>query len=113
MDAYKFNRNFITVLKIFNKHPNMLLNFLSKNDTFTDAFKKKLSRAVLKNRPHFTDLESMIDYYVHLLDVQDIDTEDMSVIWNNKLYSAISEQRFEDAAGIRDYMNKKGYKILI
>jgi protein-arginine kinase activator protein McsA len=113
MDAYKFNRNFITIIKIFNKHPNMLLNFLSKNEAFTDTFKKKLSRTVLKNKPHFTDIDKMLEYYLRMLDVQENPGIDKSLLWNNKLHNAISEQRFEDAAKIRDYMNKRGYKILI
>jgi len=113
MDAYKFNRNFITIIKIFNRHPNMLLNFLTKNGAFAETFKKKLARAILKDKPHFTNVETMIEYYVHLMDTEEPDAEDMSQVWNNKLYLAISEQRFEDAVGIRDYMNKRGYKILI
>ncbi len=113
MDTYKFNRNFVTIIKIFNKHPNMLLNFFNKNEAFTDSFKKKLSRTIIKNKPHFTDLDKMLEYYLRLLDIQENDSIDKALLWNNKLYKAITEQRFEDAAKIRDYMLKKGYKILI
>lgn len=113
MDAYKFNRNFVTIMKIFNKRPHMLLSFMNKSDAFTETFKKKLSSAIIKDKPHFTDIDKMTEYYLHLLDIQETDTIDKPAVWNNKLYVAISEQRFEDAVKIRDYMNKRGYKILI
>lgn len=113
MDTYKFNRNFVTIIKIFNRHPNMLLNFLNKNDAFTASFIKKMSKAIIKNKPHFTEVDKMLEYYIKLLDVQESDNINKPLLWNNKLHKAISEQRFEDAAKIRDYMIKKGYKILI
>jgi excinuclease UvrABC helicase subunit UvrB len=115
MDNYNFNRNFIAIVKIFNKHPHMLLNFLNKNGAITDTFRKKISRAIIKEKPHFTDIDKMLEYYLHLLDIQetDMDADTKATKWNNKLYAAISEERFEDAITIRDYMNKRGYKILI
>jgi len=113
MESKKLNRNLITLLKIFNKHPNMFINFLYKNNAFTETFKKKISKVVIKDKSNFIDIEKMLEYYLHLLDDQEINITDKCKVWNNKLYQAITEQRFEDAAKIRDYMNKKKYKILI
>lgn len=113
MDSKKFNRNLILLIKIFNKHPNMFISFLNKNNAFTDVFKKKISRASIKQKPSFADIDEMLEYYLHILDEQEINTSDKCKAWNAKLYDAISEQRFEDAAKIRDYMNKKNYKIFI
>jgi len=109
----KYNHNFITLIKIFNHKPYMFLNFLNKHNAISDNFKTKLSNIILKDKPHFTDIDKMIDYYSHILDEKDAKTKDKVADWNNKLYIAITEQRFEDAAKIRDYMNKRKFKIFI
>lgn len=108
-----FNRNMVELIKIFNKHPYMFVNFLNKHDAFNENFKNTLTRIVLKQKPHFNDLDKMIDYYIHLLDTTEVSKKDKIMEWNTKLSVAISEQRYEDAAKIRDHMNKKGYNIFI
>lgn len=107
-----FNRNFITLLKIFHRHPYMFLNFLLKNEAFNDDFKTKLKKTVIKEKPYFTDVTKMLDYYLNLI-TDDNMSVDKEAQWNNKLCKAIAQQRYEDAATIRDYMNSKKYKIYI
>lgn len=112
MEQYNFNRNFVHLIKMFNKHPYMFINFLNKNDALTETFKNKLSNAILNDKPNFINIDQMVEYYLHVLDNQDIKIDKIKE-WNSKLYKAINEQRFEDAVKIRDYMNKKNYRIFI
>lgn len=114
----RFKINFIRLFKIFNKYPYMFVSFLIRNDAFKDSFKKKLLTSKIKQKEHFVDMEKMLDYYVSILDNEQFNMEDQSASdkekhWNNRLSKAISEQRFEDAAKIRDFMILKSYKILV
>lgn len=108
-----FESNFVKLLKIFDKHPHMLISFLKKHDGLTESFKKKIAKSVLRNKPSFSDINDMVDYYNGLLSEQQTTAKNKELHWNGKLYKAISEQKFEEAAKIRDHMNKYGYKITI
>ena len=107
-----FDQNFKALLEMFHKHPNMFLSVLHKNAAFTDDFKNKLNKTILKDKPYFTDIERMMEYYQARIndDNQNVDKE---ISWNEKLRLAISEQKYEDAAIIRDYMKKRKYKIYV
>jgi excinuclease UvrABC helicase subunit UvrB len=113
MKASKFNKNFLLLLKIFAKHPHMLLRFLEKNNAFTEKFKRSVSKSIIKNRQSFTDMNQMVEFYAHLLDTKEDAKTDSVLEWNRKLSEAIDKQQYEEAAKIRDTMTKKGYKILI
>lgn len=91
----------------------MFLNFLNKHGALTDTFKEKIASIIIKDKPHFSDIDKMIEYYFQILDNKEINIKDKVTEWNNKLYLAINEQRFEDAAKIRDYMIKRKFKIFI
>jgi len=107
-----FDQNFKQLLELFQKHPNMFLTILHRNEAFTEEFKKKLSITVIKEKPYFTDIEKMMEYYQTLIndDNQNVDKE---ILWNEKLRQAVADQKYEDAAIIRDYMKKKKYKIYV
>lgn len=105
-----FDKNFIVMLDLFYRHPNLFLSILHKNNAFTEEFKNKLSKTTIKDKPYFTDMEKMIEYYVSLIADENA-TEDKEKLWNDKLAQALVEQKYEDAAIIRDYMKKKKYKI--
>lgn len=107
-----FDQNFKILLDLFDKHPNMFLSILHKNDAFTENFKKKLSITVVKDKPYFTDMEKMMEYYQTLINDDNMNT-DKEISWNEKLRKALMDQKYEDAAVIRDYMKKKKYKIYI
>lgn len=107
-----FETNFITLLSMFKKHPYMFMNLMLKNNAFTDDFKKKLSNTTIKDKPYFTDINKMMDFYLNIIKDVDLNT-DKEIQWNNKLCKAVVEQRFEEAAVIRDYMKLKKYKIYI
>lgn len=103
----------IALMKIFNNHPYMFLNFLNRNNAINEVFKTKLSSAAIKDKPYFADVNKMCDYYQQLLDSSTPNIKDKVKDWNSKLYTAITEQRFEDAAKIRDYMIKRKFTIFI
>lgn len=107
-----FDKNFKTLLDLFNKHPNMFLSILHKNGAFTEDFKKKLSTTIIKDKPYFTDMEKMMDYYQTLIN-DDNTNSDKEISWNEKLRKALTDQKYEEAAVIRDYMKKKKFKIYI
>lgn len=107
-----FKRKLIKLLKIFKDHPYMLADFLMKNNAMSSMFRKRLIKASIKDRNtiNFIDFSKMIEYYDSILidNAQKLPPEEY---WNGKLSEAISDQKFEDAANIRDYMLAKGYEI--
>lgn len=105
-----FDKNFIVLLNLFHRHPNLFLSILHKNKAFTEEFKTKLAKTSIKEKPYFTDMDKMIEYYVSLI-ADETAAEDKEKMWNDKLNQALVEQKYEDAAIIRDYMKKKKYKI--
>lgn len=107
-----FDQNFKQLIDLFQKYPNMFLTILHKNNAFSEEFKKKLSKTIIKDKPYFTDIEKMMEYYQTLIndDNQNVDKE---ISWNEKLRQALADQKYEDAAIIRDYMKKKKYKIYV
>lgn len=107
-----FDQNFKTLLELFTKHPNMFLSVLHKNSAFTEDFKKKLNKTILKDKPYFTDIEKMMEYYQTLINDEN-QSPNKEIVWNEKLRDALAEQKYEDAAIIRDYMKKKKYKIYV
>lgn len=108
-----FKQKMVKLLRIFNKHPHMLADFLIKNNAINSTFKKKLIRSYLKDKKHnnFLDIEKMINYYENLLNETEKDPLKNEEYWNIKLNDAIIAQKYEDAANIRDYMLLK--KIVI
>ena len=109
----------IILLKMFNDRPNHLARYLLEHDAFTDIFMDKLTKSEILSKfstiqtehtpiPFFTDIKSMEDYYSSLVN----NKIDQNIIddLNLKLASALIEERYEDAAEIRDYMIKIGVK---
>lgn len=114
-DDLIFRRKFIKILNIFNDKPYMLIDFLLKNGAISSTFKKRLLKASIKdkNKINFIDISKMIDYYDNLI----IDNHDNQIpahiYWNKKLKILVDEQKYEDAATVKDYMIAKGYEIKI
>ncbi len=111
-DDVIFRRKLVKLLKIFKDHPYMLADFLNKNNAMSSTFRKRLIKATIKDRNNinFTDFTKMIEYYDSII-VDNPYKHPPDIYWNDKLMEAVNEQRFEDAANIRDYMLNKGYKI--
>ncbi len=110
-----FKQKMVKLLRIFNKYPYMFTEFLIKNEAITPIFKKKLISSFLKDKKYdaFLDVEKMLQYYDGLINDGDEPKNKDQDHWNGKLVDAISQQRFEDAATIRDYMNLHKIQIKI
>jgi hypothetical protein len=107
-----FDHNFKLLLELFQKYPNMLLHILHKNEAFTEEFKLKLAKTEIKDKPYFTDVERMLEYYQTLINDDRVNA-DKEFTWNEKLRKALIAEKYMEAAKIRDYMKKHNYKIYI
>lgn len=113
MDEAKLKDNLNKIIRIFNGHPHIFIDFLLKHNAFTDDFKSKLSKSNIQSKPKkFHDIEKAINFYSSIL-LDDIPTNNKEDEWNKKLLIALTMQKYEEAAKIRDYMHSKGYKIKI
>jgi hypothetical protein len=118
MDYNKFEKNLILLLKIFNGRPNHLSKFLIENNGFNEDFielvtnSKKLNN--LKdfdlNKMDFTDFKEMNTFFKELIDTEKT-SNNLERDLNDKLFNFISEEKFEEAANLRDYMIKNNIKI--
>lgn len=120
-------RNLVILLKIFKNRPNHLAKYLIDNMAFTDSFIENLinsdklnkmkpnetqsyfSESVNLDTPYFANYEQMNEYYNDMM-IQDIkQLQDPSKIegeLNEKLDSFLEEEKYEEAAKLRDYMKR-------
>lgn len=114
-DDLIFRRKFIKLISIFNDKPYMFIDFLMKNGAISSTFKKRLLKACIKDKTkiNFIDISKMIDYYDNLIIDNYVNKIPAHIYWNNKLNILVEEQKYEEAATIKDYMITKGYEIKI
>ncbi len=125
MENEDLYRNLVILLKMFKNRPYHLAKYLIENDSLTKDFMKKISEngklAELgqeDNKPkgpvYFLDIGKMNDYYASLSDENVPKTthspEEVEEYLNAKLDSLIDEEKYEDAARLRDYMAKNKIK---
>jgi protein-arginine kinase activator protein McsA len=127
--------NLIIILKLFKNKPQYLIKFLLENNAFNEDFLRKVFDSVELNRlrtlnedeeeeceedlfgdiPHFKSIDDMNQYFKNIisngysLDEDNI-YEKLNVELRNTLVTqlrkAIAEERYEDAADIRDRMHQ-------
>jgi hypothetical protein len=114
----ELNKNLITLFKIFKNRPYHLTKYLVDNNALNKEFLKKVRESdKLKNitnnkldsEIYFTSISQMEDFYSSILDEVKRLTEGKSadVIeqeLNTKLSDLIKEEKYEEAAQLRDYM---------
>jgi hypothetical protein len=124
MENEDLYRNLVILLKMFKNRPYHLSKYLIDNDAFTKEFMKKIAEngklADLgqeekpKGPVYFLDIGKMNDYYASLSDANMPKTahspEEVEAYLNAKLDSLIDEEKYEDAARLRDYMAKNKIK---
>ncbi len=125
MENEDLYRNLVILLKMFKNRPYHLAKYLIENDSLTKDFMKKISEngklAELgqeDNKPkgpvYFLAIGKMNDYYASLSDENVPKTthspEEVEEYLNAKLDSLIDEEKYEDAARLRDYMAKNKIK---
>ena len=106
----------INLLSYFKNKPNTLAKFLIDNNAFNKTFINKISKSnlhELMKLEYISDITKMEDFYNSLLDnKQNKTSEEIIIDINNNLDEMIKNERFEDAAILRDYMIKKSIKRL-
>jgi len=114
----ELNKNLITLFKIFKNRPYHLTKYLIDNNALNKEFIKKVRESEklnnitnnkLDSEVYFTNISQMEDFYSSILDEVKRLTEGKSadVIeqeLNTKLSDLIKEEKYEEAAQLRDYM---------
>lgn len=128
-DIYK---NLVLLLKMFKNRPYHLAKYLVENSALTDDFINKIKNSDKlkeisdeeKNEQkflpapvpvYFVDISQMENFYNSLTDdikslSKEKGIEQITKELNEKLDNCIKGEKYEDAARIRDYMNRNGIK---
>lgn len=116
-DIYK---NLITLLKLFKNRPYHLAKFLIDKEALNEKFRSDILNSTKLNeletaeqKKYFKNISDMEDYFHSLLDSSEIKLKTPQQIekdLNKKLDQLIKEEKYEEAASLRDYMSMKGIK---
>ena len=109
----EFKKNLVNFLKRFQNRPHHLAIFLIQNSALTELFIERIMKSseLEKPEPIFNDISQMEEYYNSLIDVDNIRNEaEVTELLNKKLNTYILEEKFEEAAKLRDYMKKNKIK---
>ena len=119
----KIFKNLITILKLFQNRPYHLAKYLIESEAFSEEFLEKIKNSDKLNKMneeidyssiqavYFIDISHMKDFFNSLTDNVYEDKKDDFTELNFKLNKCIKEERYEDAARIRDYMQKNNIQI--
>ena len=126
-----FYKNLVILFKLFKNSPNHLSKYLINNSAFSEEFinsiinSKKLNELRPKEEQDyfnsnnidepliFKSFEDMEEYYSNILKEIDIkdDNKDVEIQLNRKLNNLISNEKYEEAARLRDYMSFNNFEI--
>jgi hypothetical protein len=121
----KSYKNLITLLKLFKNRPYHLAKFLIENSALNDKFiNNVLNNSQLDNisekesmnknsEINFLSISEMNDFYDSLIDDREFlnkSRKDLEIELNEKLDKLIIQEKFEEAAYIRDIMKNKNIK---
>lgn len=127
MENEDLYRNLVILLKMFKNRPYHLAKYLIDNYAFNKDFIKKVSENAklndiseededkLKQPNYFLDISKMNDHYnsftdeIKLLEKSKTPLEIEEEL-NEKLNKLLFDEKYEDAARIRDYMTKNKIK---
>ena len=119
MNNEELNEHLANFLKMFKNRPYHLAKYLIDNSALNKPFINKLIKSAKLNneegRPeiYLTDISDMDDFYSSILDPVKIGNktvEEVTKETNDKMDELIKNERFEEAAKLRDYMSKKSIK---
>ena len=119
MNNEELNEHLANFLKMFKNRPYHLAKYLIDNSALNKPFINKLIKsAKLNNKEgspeiYLTDISDMDDFYSSILDPVKIGNktvEEVTKETNDKMDELIKNERFEEAAKLRDYMSKKSIK---
>ncbi len=117
MERENLYRNLVIFLKMFKNRPYHLAKHLIENSALTEEFLEKITRSgklsdldsPQSNLPtiYFADISSMNEYYESLFEEKRTRTpQEVEEYLNEKLDRFILEERYEEAARLRDYMRR-------
>ena len=120
-------KNLVSLLKLFKNRPYHLAKYLIDNSAFNKTFVNKVLKSeklnefsedkieIINTSVYFVNISQMEDFYNSLLDeMKDISkiksSEEIASELNGRLNDLIKNEKYEEAAKIRDYMAKNGIK---
>jgi hypothetical protein len=121
MEREDIYRNLVILLKMFKNRPYHLAKYLLENSALTEEFIESVCRSgklpelksegegSSKNLPviYFADISSMNEYYESLFEEKRTRTpEEIEDYLNEKLDRFLIEEKYEEAARLRDYMRR-------
>ena len=130
-DKDQLYKNLVVLLKMFKNRPYHLSKYFIDNSAFSQDFIKKVIESdklkdMVKSEDesansvtiipiHFNDINQMNDFYNSVVDdIKSLSKEksmdELTKDINEKLDRCIKNENYEDAARIRDYMNRNGIK---
>jgi hypothetical protein len=117
MNNEELNEHLTNFLKMFKNRPYHLAKYLIDNSALNKSFINKIVKSgkLEEKRPevYLTDISEMEDYYSSILDpikIGNKTVEEITKEINDKMDELIKNEKFEEAAKLRDYMNKKSIK---
>lgn len=132
MENEEIYRKLVLLLKMFKNRPYHLAKYLVENSALTDDFIKKIKNSdklkeisneekteqKLLSAPYpvyFVDISQMENFYNSFMDdikslSEEKGIEQITKELNEKLNNFIKQEKYEDAAKIRDYMNRNEIK---
>jgi transcription elongation factor Elf1 len=121
MNNEELNEHLANFLKMFKNRPYHLAKYLIDNSALNKSFINKIVKSGKLNTETpqtttevpITDISEMEDYYNSILDpikIGNKTVEEVTKETNDKMDELIKNEKFEEAAKLRDYMNKKSIK---
>ena len=123
MENEDLYRNLVILLKMFKNRPYHLAKYLIENSAFNNEFIKKVSENAKlsedenksKQTVYFLDIGNMNDYYNSFTDdIKLLESGkslfEMETELNEKLDKLLFDEKYEEAARLRDYMNNNKIK---
>ncbi len=127
MENENIYKNLVQLLKMFDGRPNHLAKYLLDNSALNKDFTQRISdnyklKKISKkgeeaHMPYFTDITHMTEFYASFSDdikrLTDGKTqEEITSDLNSQLNEYVLNEKYEDAARLRDYMFKNNIKRL-
>ena len=126
MENEDLYRNLVILLKMFKNRPYHLAKYLIENSAFSNDFIKKVVENTKlinlseednqsKQPIYFLDIVKMNDHYSSFTDEIKLlekgkTTMEIEMELNEKLDKLLFDEKYEDAARVRDYMTKNKIK---
>lgn len=123
MDNDDLYQRLVILLKLFKNRPYHLSKYLLDNSAFNKNFLKKISQSkkiselfddeeYISEIIYFNNISEMSRFYDSIIDdyIDENISEDITQSLNDELDNLIKQEKFEEAAKIRDYMAKLSIK---